>query len=133
MGLLTTPPNPEDVFTPRSATVNPAMYVARTDLEDRLVSALRAKLHIVIQGDSGTGKSWLYKKVLADEKAEYFIANLANASRFGSIGAELRNLVQREGYAVKTGYEEEKKATVSAVVASGEVTHKTGAFAGGGV
>src|ERR1035437_6798556 len=123
MSLLTNPPRPEDVFTPRSATVNAAMYVPRADLEDMLVSALRGKLHIVIQGDSGTGKSWLYKKVLGDEKAQYVVANLANASRLGSISAELRNLVDRDGDAAKTGYEEEKTAKINAVVASGEVTH----------
>jgi DNA replicative helicase MCM subunit Mcm2 (Cdc46/Mcm family) len=97
------------------------MYVQRPDLEDMLISALRGKLHIVIQGDSGTGKSWLYKKVLGAEKAHYVIANLANASRLGTIGAELRNLLDREGSAVKTGYEEEKAAGVNAVVASGGV------------
>jgi hypothetical protein len=123
MSLLNPTPRPEDVFTPRSAKVNAAMYVRRSDLEDMLLSALRGKLHIVIQGDSGTGKSWLYKKVLADEKAAYLIANLANASRLGSIGAEIRNLIEREGSAVKTGYDEEKKTEVSAVIASGGLKH----------
>jgi hypothetical protein len=99
------------------------MYVQRPDLEDMLVSALRGTLHIVIQRDSGTGKSWLYKKVLKDEKAHYLIANLANASRLGTIGAELRNLLEREGSSVKTGYEEEKAAGANAVVASGNVKH----------
>lgn len=103
------------------------MYIRRADLEDMLISALRGKLHIVIQGDSGTGKSWLYKKVLGDERAHYIIANLANASRLGSIGAELRNLIERDGCAVKTGYEEQKTTGINAGVASGGLTY-TGQF-----
>jgi len=120
-------PRPETVFTPRAAAINPDMYVERKHLEDLLVSALKGKLHIVVQGESGTGKSWLYKKVLHDLKAHYVIVNLANASRFGSITAALKNAVDRNGAAVKTGFEEEKTAGIAAVVASAELTH-TGQF-----
>jgi hypothetical protein len=88
-----------------------------------LVSALKGKLHIVIQGESGTGKSWLYKKVLQDMKAHFVIVNMANASRFGTITAALKNAVDRNGEAVKTGYEEEKTAGVNVIVASAEVKH----------
>ena len=119
---------PEDVFTPRSAHVNEAMYVTRTAHEESLVSALRGRLHIVIHGESGSGKSWLYKKVLDDENACYVVANLANASRLGSITAELKNVVDREGRAKKSGYEEEKSAEYSARVAKGTLGH-TGQFA----
>lgn len=106
------------------------MYMVRQDLEDSLVSALRGRLHILIYGESGTGKSWLYKKVLADEQATYVVANLANASRLGSVAAELKNLLDREGRCVKTGVEVEKNAEVDAVFASGGVTH-TNQFAVG--
>lgn len=116
-------PRPETVFTPRAAVLNPEMYVPRRYLEDMLISALKGKLHIVIQGESGTGKSWLYKKVLADLGGHYIIVNLANASRFGSITAALKNAVDRSCDATKTGYEEEKTAGVDAVVASAEVKH----------
>jgi hypothetical protein len=123
MSLISKPPQPEDVFTPRSASVNPAMYVPRQDLEDALVSALRGRLHIVVHGESGTGKSWLYKKVLADERAAYSIANLANASRLGSIAAEIKNNFDREGRAIKTGYEEEKAAGLNGGIATGSLSH----------
>lgn len=123
MDLFKKTHEPEDVFTPRSAKVNPAMYVIRSDLEERLTNALKNNLHIVIQGDSGTGKSWLYKKVLADESACYLVANLANAYRLGSINEELKNLVNREGNSIKTGYEEEKQASIKAVVAEGGLSH----------
>jgi hypothetical protein len=41
----------------------------------------------------------------------------------GSISAELQNLIDREGKAVKVGYEEGKSADVSAGVASGSLSH----------
>lgn len=115
---------PEDVFTPRSAEVNLEMYVARPELERALHNALRGNLHLLIHGESGTGKSWLYKKTFNDLSAKYLVANLANASRLGSITAELKNLVDRQGRATKTGYEEEKSAEASAVIASGSLSHK---------
>jgi hypothetical protein len=116
-------PKPEEVFTPRAATVNAGMYIHRPDLEKSLTTALRGNLHLVLHGESGTGKSWLYKKVFQDLKASFIVANLANASRLGSITAEIKNLIDREGNAEKTGYEEEKTASVDAVVASAELKH----------
>ena len=121
--MFSTQLKPEQVFTPRSAEVNPEMYVPRPTLEKALKLALRGNLHIIIHGESGTGKSWLYKKTFRDAGVQFLVANLANASRLGSIAAELKNLIDREGNAVKTGYEEEKSAEVSAVVARGELSH----------
>lgn len=115
--------SPEDVFTPRAASVNQAMYMPRPQLEDALASALRRNLHIIIYGESGTGKSWLYKKVLADQKAKYLISNLANASRMGSITAELQNLIDRRERSEKTGHTEKKSAGLSVVVAKSQVSH----------
>ena len=99
------------------------MYVRRSTHEDMLISALQGRLHIVVHGESGTGKSWLYKKVLSDQNATFMVANLANASRLGSIAAELKNLLEREGKAVKVEYSEEKAAEVKAVIASGSLSH----------
>lgn len=114
---------PEDVFTPRSALVNVGMYVERPDLELALRNGLRGNLHLLIHGESGTGKSWLYKKVFTDLGVTFLVANLANASRRGSIDAELRGIVDRESPTIKTGYEEEKSASIKAVLAEGELKH----------
>lgn len=114
---------PEDVFTPRSAEVNLDMYVTRPELERALKNALRGNLHMLIHGESGTGKSWLYKKTFTDLSVPHLVANLANASRLGSITAELKNLVDREGKATKMGYEEEKSAEASAGFATGSLSH----------
>lgn len=114
---------PEEVFTPRAAEVNKDMYVSRPTLEKSLQNALRGNLHIVIHGESGTGKSWLYKQNFTDAGVSFMVANLANASRLGSIAAELKNLIDREGKASKTSYEEEKSAEVGAGFATGGLSH----------
>lgn len=62
---------PEDVFTPRSAQVNPDMYIPRPGLETSLRRGLLGNLHVVLHGESGTGKTWLYKKVFADDGVQY--------------------------------------------------------------
>lgn len=114
---------PEEVFTPRAAEVNKEMYVSRPSLEKALTNALRGNLHIVIHGESGTGKSWLYKRNFLSAGVSFLVANLANASRLGTIASELKNLIDREGEAVKTGYEEEKSAEANAGFASGSLSH----------
>jgi AAA domain len=75
-----------EVFTPRGALPNPEMYIPRPDLEADLKQALTINTNVLVRGDSGCGKSWLYKKVLADLNAGYAIVNLAQARSFGSVG-----------------------------------------------
>lgn len=119
------PVRPEDVFTPRSSHVNSAMYISRRRLEGALQQALRGNPHIVVHGESGTGKSWLYQKTFADNGVIYTVANLANAKRLGSISAELKNLADREGELVKTTVIEKKSADVNALVAKGSVENSS--------
>ncbi|WP_404783874.1 AAA family ATPase [Altericista sp. CCNU0014] len=78
----------------------------------------------MIYGESGSGKTWLYKKVLKNLGVNVYIANLANASRLKSINAEFSNLVNREKQARQTGYSETKKADLSAGIASGGLQHQ---------
>jgi predicted ATPase len=76
---------PEEVFTPRANKVNIDMYVARDRLERRLVNALKSKRYIVIHGESGNGKTWLYKKVFDQIGCHFEVINLANFHQYGSI------------------------------------------------
>lgn len=113
---------PEEVFTPRQAVVNQEMYMPRPRLEQALQQGLRGNVHLVIHGDSGTGKSWLYKKAFADLKAKSVIANLANAARLGSISAELQSLLDETVTARKVGYSTEKGAEANAAFAKGSLS-----------
>lgn len=76
---------PHKVFTPKSFEVNDSMYVKRPELETRLIDAFPSNKFIVIHGESGNGKTWLFKKVFADEQIYYEIVNLGNAANEDSL------------------------------------------------
>lgn len=114
----------KEVFTPRRSEVNEAMYVSRPDLEEYLKQALKRDMHTLIFGESGNGKSWLYKKVLAELGLPFVVANCANASRVSSITQEIGTVIFGGGHAVKSGYEEQKGTKVNAAVAQGELSSK---------
>jgi hypothetical protein len=115
---------PEDVFTPRQSKVNPSMYVERPELEADLRDALTSTQHVFVHGESGTGKSWLYKKVLFDLGATMVAGNLANAARLGSIENEFKNILERGGDATVTSFREKKSASADALVAKAGVEHE---------
>lgn len=108
-----------EVFTPRNSEINQAMYVHRAELEKSLKKDLRKKINLLIFGQSGNGKSWLYKNVLASEEIPYVVANCANVQRNGSIAAEISTAILSGDHVFKTGYKEKKVAKVTAVVAEG--------------
>ncbi|MGD1862894.1 MAG: ATP-binding protein [Leptolyngbyaceae cyanobacterium] len=115
--------DPEEVFTPRSPQVNEAMYVSRPDLEESLIGALRGTKHLIVHGESGSGKSWLYKKVLKDRDIKHEVINLANAARRGSINQAFRDFLDRQAATVKTGYSESKNATLGIPGANSQLDH----------
>lgn len=115
---------PEEVFTPREAKVNRAMYIERPDLETELKNALRSKMHIVIHGESGSGKSWLYKKVLGDLGVHMVGLNLANAARKKSIASELSSVLSKDNQYVQVGYKVKKVGGLDVVVAKSEMEHE---------
>jgi len=115
--------NIADVFTPRSARVNEKTYIPRLALESALIRSISGSLHSVLFGESGNGKSWLYKKVLDQHGYHYKVANCGNASRLGGLTNEIANALTPSGTAKKVGYSEKKEAGVSAMIASARVDH----------
>lgn len=111
------------VFTPRNENVNLDMYVARPELEKELLRSIKGSMNTLVSGESGNGKSWLYKKVLASENTNFVITNCANASRLGSLTKAIYKAVIPAGVASKTGYSEGKKAKASALLFEGEIEH----------
>jgi ABC-type Mn2+/Zn2+ transport system ATPase subunit len=79
------------------------MYVARPIHEKSLSRALKRNSHTLIFGESGNGKSWLYKKVLYSEDINYVVANCANASRIGSLTQEICKSIISPGTVKKLG------------------------------
>lgn len=112
-----------EVFTPRKSDVNADMYVERPDHEKSLRRALKRDSHTLVFGESGNGKSWLYKKVLDAEGINYVVANCANASRIGSITQEICKAIISPGTVKKLGFSEEKTAEINACFAKGSLNH----------
>lgn len=112
-----------EVFTPRKSDVNSNMYVHRPAHEKSLSRALRRDSHTLIFGESGNGKSWLYKKVLESEGINYVVANCANASRNGSLTQEICKAIISPGTVNKLGFSEEKAAEINAYFAKGGLKH----------
>jgi len=117
----------QTVFTPRSKDVNTEMYVERPELEKALHRSVTSHMHTFLFGESGNGKSWLYKHVLKKSNISYVSINCGNVSRLKSITNEILNACFSVGHSEKISYEEEKEASVKAVVAEGRLQH-TGKF-----
>jgi hypothetical protein len=73
--------NISDLFTPRQHEINSKMYIARPELEKHLKRSLLGSMHSFLFGESGNGKSWLFKKVMSVNKINFITINCANVSR----------------------------------------------------
>ena len=45
---------------------------------------MRSPKHVVIHGESGCGKSWMYKRVFLEDNVLFQVINLGRASSSGS-------------------------------------------------
>lgn len=75
---------PTDVFVPRSPVIVDAVYIPREKLERQLIRAIEGTKNVLLKGQSGCGKSWLYKKVFQDNSVKYLVVDLSDASVEGS-------------------------------------------------
>jgi len=112
-----------EVFTPRNSEVNKIMYIEREVLEKELIRSIKGSMHSFLFGESGNGKSWLYKKVFSEKKIDYVVANCASASIKKSIVDEIYSVCVRNGASQKTSYSETKKAGFN-VIGTGELAHQ---------
>jgi len=117
-------PEIEEVFTPRNSKVNNEMYVKRPELEIELLRSIKGSMHTILFGESGNGKSWLYKHLFEQENIKYVVANCGNASRLGSLTEEIFKTCIPDEYRSKTSIEETKEASIKAVVADGKLSTK---------
>jgi hypothetical protein len=85
-------PAPNEVFTPRSPEVNVDMYVRRPDLERRLMRAVDSTQHLLIFGESGNGKTWLYKEHFKSRNIAFRTVDLSIAITEGLSSALIKSL-----------------------------------------
>lgn len=118
-------PKVTEVFEPRRPNINEKIYVPRPDLETALERAIRGSQYPWLFGESGSGKSWLYKKVLTRMDALVCFANSANVARHNSLVKEIRRLGVDAGKASLKEYSKTKKADVGIpAVGSGGFAHE---------
>lgn len=112
-------PEIKDVFTPRKSSVNSDMYVVREDLESELLESVEGHMHSMLFGESGNGKSWLYKHVFKENGVSYKVANCGNVARLGSVTQAIYDACVPEGFRENTEIEEKKNAKASAYFVEG--------------
>ena len=114
--------NPSSVFTPRGE-FNKSMYVHRTKIENHFKQALTTNMNILVQGNSGIGKTWLTRSVLEENGYYYKCVNLAQASNCNSIYTCFKTIMCKENWQIRSKYTELKKANVKIPVADGGISH----------
>lgn len=120
MSIFKADKQPNEVFNPRSE-YNPDMYIARPEYERSFRLALQSDLCILVHGQSGTGKTWLTRRVLTGQNFEYRVVNLATASNAGSINICLKRIMSSQGWEIRTGRTERMSAGANAGVANGKL------------
>jgi len=95
------PIEPNHVFTPRDSKVNRDMYVKRQDIESRFTAALQTQHAILIHGESGNGKSWLYKEFFAQNEVFFVVVDL-NTARAEGFDRALQDAYISEPTDIKT-------------------------------
>lgn len=98
---------PDEVFTPRAAKINERMFVPRPLLEEALEDALGSSKYVVIHGESGNGKTWLYKKVFKQHHVEFETMSLADAVSAGSLTTAIEQKLGALGHSAEEKYEEQ--------------------------
>lgn len=102
---------PEEVFTPRAAEVNNLMYINRPVLEAELLTAIRTNYHVVVYGDSGCGKSWLYKHTFKDNNIFYDVIDFSGAKTADDVDLIILECLSGYEEYYETDKEEERKTS----------------------
>ena len=109
---------PYEVFNPRGE-YNPDMYVERPHYEEQMEYALQGNLCILVHGQSGTGKTWLTRRVLSRQRIDYQIVNLASASNSGSIYECFKKIMSSKKWEIRTKRTDKMSTEANAGIAKG--------------
>jgi len=113
--------DPESVFTPRSAEVNEKVYVSRKDVEENFERGLKGNMHLILTGESGSGKSWMSKRLIRKIGCSYTILNCAKVAMDDSFEPALKFLTSQKQPFTNTKYSETKSAEANVAVAKGSL------------
>jgi len=122
--MFSTKVKPEEIFTPKGPKVNTEMYIPRPELEGALTKAIRKPKHIIVHGESGSGKTWLYKNLFANKKIRYEVLNAAIIIDKASLSEAIKTIVSRLNPVIITGYDEKKSAEANIIAFKGNLEHQ---------
>lgn len=111
---------PNEVFDPRGE-YNPEMYVTRAEYEQDFGFALQSNLCVLVHGQSGTGKTWLTRRMLEKEKIFYKVVNLASAANFDSIYKCFLHIMIHDKWRIRNSLTETKAAGINIPIAQGSL------------
>lgn len=98
-----------EVFTLRK-DLNNKMYVERPELEKSLSSSIDKGLTVILCGESGNGKSWLYTKVFKSKKITFDVVTFPN--NIDSIKKGILNSILQHHEYQKKSFSEKKFAAI---------------------
>lgn len=116
---------PHQVFTPRAANVNDEMYIRRENIERRLKNSLHTDKFLVIHGESGNGKTWLYKRVFQQNSVPFVVLNLSNVIGAGSLDDAFQQKLAEYGYSSITSTESHLSGGAKILGVGGNISSKT--------
>lgn len=114
----------EQVFNSRGE-YNERMYIKRPEHERQFKNALKSDMCVIVHGQSGTGKTWLTRRVLMEENYYFKPINLAHASTAKSIYLCFKNVMSRDGWHIRTKFSEMKRANLKIPIADGGFSNTT--------
>lgn len=88
-------------------------------MEKALTLATREHMHLVLHGESGTGKSWLYKKVFKENKIDYTSIDCANVARMQGFDKVFESKLAENNIYQADKIKEEKHAKGKLAIAEG--------------
>lgn len=94
------------------------VYVKRAALERELELSLRENKSLVIRGQSGAGKTWLYKKKLTELSIKYFTTSCHLDNSI------IDSMITTVGERILEEVEEQTSAKVKALIAEGDLSSK---------
>jgi hypothetical protein len=92
------------------------MYISRPIHERDLKRSIEGTLHTLLCGESGSGKTWLYKRVAHEEGWMLFCVNSGNAVREKSITKAIASRLLQDGERTMVGVDEEISGKASVAV-----------------
>lgn len=109
---------PYNVFTPNTMIdKNKDMYINRPQLEQTILEKVKTNMNLIIQGESGSGKTWVTRKVLSDNGYYHRFVDLTVVASYGSLFSYFKDQLVHYKWRLVPSYLEYKNNLLKSEVA----------------